>query len=145
MSSFAREMLDAAPGPIELDLDDLTAAIAACANSAQACTACADSSLAEDEVATLVLSIARCDDCADVCTATERLLSRPLHADKTVVHRLLRACVRECAICAEECERHAAYHKHCGICARACRLCEKACSDLLDDEAFAELQKLAGG
>lgn len=138
-------MLEAAPRSIELDLDDLVAAIEACANSVQACTACADSSLAEEDVTTLVESIARCDDCADVCTATERLLSRPLHADHVVTHRLLRACVRECTICAEECERHAEHHPHCGICARACRLCAKACDELLEGEAFAELEKLAGG
>lgn len=143
--SFAREMLDAAPRRIEFDLDDLTAAIEACANSAQTCTSCTDSSLAEEDVATMVDSIALCDECADVCTATERSLSRPLHADRVVLHRLLRACVRQCTVCAEECEKHAAHHRHHAICARACRACAKACSDLLEDEAFAELQKLAGG
>ena len=143
--SSAREMLEAAPGEIGFDLDDLTAAIEACANSSQTCTSCADSSLAEDDVATMVDCIAFCDDCADVCTAAERLLSRPLHVDRTVLHRLLRACVRECTVCAEECEKHAAHHRHCGICARVCRACAKACSDLLEDEVFAELQKLAGG
>jgi len=143
--SFAREMLDAAPGQIDLDLDDLTAAIEACANCSQTCTSCVDSSLAEEDVGTMVDSIAFCDDCADVCTATERLLSRPLHADRGVLHRLLRACVRECTVCAEECEKHAAHHRHHAICARVCRACAKACSDLLEDEAFAELQKLAGG
>lgn len=143
--SFAREMLDAAPGPIKLDPGDLTAAIEACANCSQACTSCADSSLAEEDVSTMAECIASCDDCADVCTATERLLSRPLHADRAVLHRLLRACVRECTVCAEECDKHAAHHRHCGICARVCRACAKACSDLLEDEAFAELQKLAGG
>jgi hypothetical protein len=101
--------------------------------------------LAEDDVATMVDCIAFCDDCADVCTATERILSRPLHADRVVVHRQLRACVRECTVCAAECERHAAHHPHCGICARACRACAKACSELLEDEAFKELEKLAGG
>ena len=143
--SFAREMLDAAPGPIELDRDALVAAIEACASSAQACTACADSSLAEDDVATMALSIALNSQCADVCTATERILSRPLHPDHVVMHRLLRACVRTCTTCAEECERHAAHHPHCGICARACRLCAKACGQLLEAEAFEELEKLAGG
>ena len=143
--SFAREMLDAAPGPIDLDRDALVAAIEACADSVQACTACADSSLAEEDVATMALSIALTEQCADVCGATERILSRPLHADQVVMHRLLRACVHTCTTCAEECERHAAHHAHCGICARACRLCAKACADLLEAEAFEELEKLAGG
>ncbi len=143
--SVAREMLEAAPRPVEFDLDDLVDAIEACATSTQACTSCADSSLAEDDVATMVDCIARCDDCADICQATERILSRPLHNDHVVVHRQLRACVRECTVCAEECERHAAHHPHCGICARACRACAKACDELLEDEAFKELEKLAGG
>jgi hypothetical protein len=52
---------------------------------------------------------------------------------------------REGHTCADECERHAAHHRHCGICARACRACAKACGELLDDEAFKELEKLAGG
>ena len=43
-----------APRPVEFDLDDLVDAIEACATSTQACTSCADSSLAEDDVATMV-------------------------------------------------------------------------------------------
>ena len=33
--------------------------------------------------------------------------------------------------CADECERHAAYHAHCRVCADVCRRCRKACDDLL--------------
>jgi hypothetical protein len=50
-----------------------------------------------------------------------------------------------CSDCAEECERHAAHHRHCAICAKACRACARACGELLEAEAFQELEKLAGG
>ena len=143
--SFAREMLDAAPGEVGLDPAQLAAAIEACADTAQACVACADSSLAEEDVAAMALSIALNNLCADICDATERTLSRPLHSEPRVTHRLLRACVQTCTDCAAECERHAAHHPHCGICARACRACAKACEDLLQAEDFEELEKLAGG
>ena len=89
--------------------------------------------------------IALCLTCADVCDLTARTLSRPAQSGHLVVHRLLEACVRACTSCAEECARHAEHHRHCAICAKACRSCEAACRALLNAEAFAELEKLAGG
>jgi hypothetical protein len=143
--SFAREMLDAAPGRIEFDPAAFAAAIEASGNAAQACVACSDYSLAEEDVATMALSVAFNERCADICTATERTLSRVLHAEQRIVHRLLRTCVQSCTECAAECERHAQHHPHCGICARACRACAKACEDLLAAEELVELEKLEGG
>ncbi len=143
--SYAREMLDAAPGEISLDADDVATCIDACLTCLQACTACADSDLAEDDFEVMRTCIALDADCADVCATTARLLSRPLHWDHVVVHQLLKACVRTCQSCAEECEKHAEHHRHCKICAQACRACERACTVLLEDEAFQELRKLAGG
>ena len=143
--TVARDMLDASPVPINLGVEGVVAAIEACMVSAQACTSCANSSLAEDDVAAMRRCIALCDDCTDVCTTTLRLLSRPFEADHVVTHRMLGACVRTCSDCAEECERHAAHHRHCAICAKACRACVRACGELLEAEAFQELQKLAGG
>jgi hypothetical protein len=143
--TVTREMLDAAPVPIELGAEAVAAAIEACMVTAQACTSCANSCLAEDDVAAMTRCIALCDDCADVCTATLRVLSRPFGADHRTTHRLLSACVRACANSAEECERHAAHHRHCAICAKACRACRAACAALLDAEAFAQMERLAGG
>jgi len=138
-------MLDAAPGPIPLGAEGVAAAIDACLNAMQTCTSCADSSLGEKDIAELRRCIALELECADVCGVTARTLSRPLQSDHYVVHRLLQACVRVCASCAEECARHAEHHRHCAICAKACRACERACAELLETEAFEELQKLAGG
>src|SRR6185312_16141109 len=121
-------MLEASPVQIDLGLDAVAAAVDACMISAQACTSCANSSLAEDDVAAMRRSIALCDDCADICTTTLRVLSRPFESDRVVTHRMLGACVRMCSDCA-----------------KACRACARACGELLEAEAFQELEKLAGG
>ena len=143
--SHARELLAAGPTPESLDPDELSAAIDACLESAQACTACADADIAEEDVAELRTCIGLCLDCADVCGATSRVLSRQTRYDEFLVHRLLQACLRACSSCADECDRHADHHEHCRICAEVCRECETACRRLLDSEAFQELQALAGG
>lgn len=138
-------MLEAAPTEVTLDIGELVVAIEACLEALQACTACADESLAEDDVKDLRVCIALCELCADTCTVTARALSRPSHRDHAVIHGLVRACLGTCTSCAEECERHAQHHRHCAICARTCRLCERACTELLETEALQQLQNLAGG
>jgi hypothetical protein len=143
--SFAREMLETSPATIEFEISAVATAIDGSMHAAQACTSCVDACLAEDDVAELRTCILLCVSCSDVCDMTARTLSRPAGADHLVLHRLLQACVRTCQKSAEECDRHAAHHRHCEVCARACRQCIQACSRLLDDQAFAELQKLAGG
>jgi hypothetical protein len=139
-----REMLDASPAGVPLGVAEVAAAIDACLNCVQSCTSCADADLVEADVAEMRVCIALCLGCADVCDLVARILSRPAQSDRVVVHRLLQACVRECALCAEECARHAEHHRHCAICAKVCRACEVACRALLDAEAFEELEKLAG-
>lgn len=140
-----REMLDASPEGVPFGVADTAAAIDACLRCVQSCTSCADADLMEDEVAEMRACIALCVNCADVCGVLARILSRPAQSDHVVVHRLLRACVRQCTLCAKECARHAEHHRHCALCAKACRACEVACEALLDAEAFEELEKLAGG
>jgi hypothetical protein len=142
--THTQEMLAASPAKVALDAADVAAAIDACLTCAQTCTACSDSDLAEDNVDAMRRCIALDQTCADVCTTVARVLSRPAHWDHIVVHRLLQACVQACTSCAEECAGHADHHRHCAICAKACRACAQACGTLLEDEAFAELQKLAG-
>ena len=140
-----REMLEASPAEIPLNLDDVAAAIDACLTCEQTCTSCADSDLAEKDVAEMSRCIALCLECADVCGLVARSLSRLARWDHVAIHRLLHACVRTCTNSAAECTRHAEHHRHCAICAKTCRACAHACSDLLEDDAFEELQKLAGG
>jgi hypothetical protein len=129
--SYAKQMLDTYPRDFNLDADVLVAAIAALSDCAQACTACADDCLSEQMVAELVKCIRLNLDCADVCTATLRVLSRQTEYDANLTRPLLEACVAACKSCGDECERHAQRHEHCRVCAEACRRCERACNDLL--------------
>ncbi len=139
-----REILDASPSGVPLGVTALATAIDACLDCFQACTSCADANLAEDNIDEMRTCIAACLNCADVCQLTARVLSRPAYSEQFVAHRLLQACVRTCTGSAEECARHADHHRHCAICEKVCRVCLRACSALLDAEAFKELQKLAG-
>jgi hypothetical protein len=79
----------------------------------------------------LVRCIRLCLDCADVCEATGRVVTRQTASDVGVVRAAVEACVVTCHACREECERHAQHHEHCRICAQVCSRCEQACNDLL--------------
>lgn len=126
------DMLDTNPAGLgTLDRDALARCISECERCAQACTACADACLSEQAVEALTLCVRLNLDCADVCDATARLLSRHTGHQTAIARAQLQACAVACAACAEECERHAEAHEHCRICAEACRGCESACRDLL--------------
>nr|MBA2579947.1 four-helix bundle copper-binding protein [Thermoleophilaceae bacterium] len=83
----------------------------------------------------LVSEMTKCvrldSDCADICTATSRVLSRQHEYDAKVTRSLLEACRQACKSCGHECELHAEMHEHCRLCAEACRRCEQACDELL--------------
>lgn len=102
--------------------------IEAAIDCAQTCTACADSCLAEPNVADLVTCIGLNLDCADVCAAVASIATRAAGERQQICPSLLEACVRACRRCAEECRRHAARHDHCRVCAEACDLCLEACA-----------------
>ena len=143
--SHAREMLDTHPGDFGFPAEELAAAIDACFASAQTCIACADACLAEEDVAGMRRCISLDHNCADLCLATGRVLSRQTDYEPLVTQAALAACVRACAASAEECEKHADHHDHCRICAENSRACVAACQALLADEAERELQDLRGG
>jgi hypothetical protein len=125
------EMLRTTPMPIGYDREALAACIDSCFECAQACTACADACLGEEMVADLRSCITIDLNCADICEATGRVLSRQTGYDAEVSRAALTACRDACRRCAEECERHADMHEHCRICAEVCRRCEQACDRLL--------------
>ena len=129
--SYARQLLDTYPRTFNVDASVLVATIDALSDCAQACTACADDDLSEQDVAELVKCIRLCLDCADVCTATVRVISRQSEYDANVTGALLEACATTCKSSGDECERHAHLHEHCRVCAEACRRCEQACRELL--------------
>jgi len=82
-------------------------------------------------VAELVTCIRTHLDCADVCEATGRVLSRHTSYDANLTRALLEACAAACKACGDECDSYAGMHEHCSVCAQACQRCEQACKDLI--------------
>ncbi len=128
----AQAMLETYPKTINLDRGLIAECIEACVACAQACTACADACLSEDMVTELTKCVRTNLDCADLCQAAGRVLSRHTGYDANLTRAALVACAQACKSCAEECERHASMHEHCRICAEVCRRCETACLALVN-------------
>jgi hypothetical protein len=130
--TVSAQMLESYPKDLgDIDRRKLQECIDACVECAQACTACADACLSEDMVAELTTCIRTNLDCADVCEATGRVLSRHTGYDANLTRAVLEACATACKACGDECASHAGMHEHCRICAEACRRCESACRELL--------------
>lgn len=126
------EMLQTYPKSMNLDRGLLAGAIETIVECSQACTACADACLSEDGVADLRKCVRSNLDCADICDATARVLSRHTGYDANISRALLEACIAACKACGDECEQHSSMHEHCRVCAEACRACETACQELLN-------------
>ena len=127
-----REMIRTNPSATSLNEAVLSECIHACFGCAQVCSACADACLGEKAVADLVQCIRLNLDCADICVATGRILSRQTAFPAEMVRAALQACAEACRLCGDECEQHAAHGmEHCRVCAESCRRCERACNDLL--------------
>lgn len=126
-----REMVQTYPAEINLDRDVIARTVAALIECSQACTACADACLSEEQVDPLRTCIRSNLDCADICETTARILSRHTGYDANITRAQLQACIQACRSCGEECRRHAQMHEHCRICADACQNCAQACQSLL--------------
>lgn len=132
MATMVKDMLRSYPADLGgVDREKLARCIDECISCAQACTACADACLSEKKVAELTKCIRTDLDCADICEATGRVLSRHTGYDFNITRAQLQACAVACKACADECETHAGTHDHCRVCAEACRRCEQACNDLV--------------
>ena len=131
--SSSRIIIRQHPGTVLVDAEVLAEAVDATLGCVQACTTCADACLGEpDGTADGTLDcVRRCQDCAQVCGTTATLLARAMSVDPVLLRRQLEACVAACRAGAEECERLAGVHAHCGTCAEACRTGEAACRRLL--------------
>lgn len=127
---ITQQILSQHPNPAG-NLDALVTCINACFECEQCCVSCADACLAEEQVGMLRRCIRLNLDCADVCGATGRILSRQTEPDLGLVRSQLEACRTACQVCAEECDRHAEKHEHCRTCADCCRRCAEACEQLL--------------
>jgi hypothetical protein len=131
--TVAEQMLDTYPRDFNVDKTLLARCIEACSRCAQACTACADDCLSErGQVESLVKCIRLNLDCADICEATGRVVSRQTEYYANVTRTQLEACIAVCKSCGDECELHAQHGmEHCRVCAEECRSCEQACNELL--------------
>lgn len=132
MPHHAKAMLDTYPRTINVDTELLAQTIDAVFECAQTCTACAAACLAEEHVKDMVKCIRLNLDCADVCQATGRVISRPVEYDAAISRAVLEACVQACKSCGDKCEAHGADMAHCRVCAESCRRCEQACRSLLE-------------
>jgi hypothetical protein len=131
-ATLSKEILEAHPSPAQIDREVLAACIDECLGCEQTCTACADGSVAEEDVSELRRSIRLCLDCADVCDATARVLTRQTEYVAETARAQVSSCRAMCEVCAEECERHADHHEHHRICAAECRRCIETCDAVLD-------------
>jgi hypothetical protein len=126
-------MLENYPAAINMDLRKLARTIDALSACSEACNACADACLSEGLVAELTKCIRTNMDCADICAATARVLSRHTGYDANISRTLLEACAMACQSGADECASHAEAHEHCRICSDACRDTQQACRDLVQN------------
>lgn len=124
------QMISKTPNTPAVDRNRLSTCIDLCAECSLTCVACADACLGEQDVANLRRCIRLNLDCADICDATARVISRLLDGDPAVLAAQLEACARACASCGAECRKHSNHHEHCAVCAEACRRCEAACREL---------------
>lgn len=87
--------------------------------------------MSEEDVAALAKCIRANLDCADVCAATARVISRQTEDDANVARSVLEACIAACRSCGDECSCHAEHMPHCEICAQSYRQCEQSCRQVL--------------
>jgi hypothetical protein len=132
VAEVARQMLDYYPRELKVDRGLFVRCIEACYDCAESCTQCADDCLGEESVQDLTSCIRLNLDCADICAATGRVVSRQTAVDANVTSAIVQACIAACRSCGDECELHAAHGmEHCRVCAEECRRCEQACQELL--------------
>jgi hypothetical protein len=131
--THAQQMVRTNPSSAAVDEATLVECIEACFDCAQACTACADACLGEENPKEMARCIRLDLDCADVCGAMGRILSRQTAFEPAMVRAALQACAEACRLCGEECEHHASEMsmEHCRACGEACRRCEAACNNVL--------------
>ena len=102
--------------------DDLSACLSACQAALQACQECAASDVQENDAKMMASCVLINLDCADMCEATIKALSRRSrhHGDFCAL------CEHLCRACAAECGKHDT--DHCRRCKDACLRCAAACA-----------------
>jgi hypothetical protein len=127
---MTKKMIQSHPLGAAFSADELENCITECFSCAQACTACADACLNEQEVSDLKRCIRLNLDCADICLATGRIMSRLGHISEQILREQLKTCMTACDFCGSECNSHQ-QHEHCKVCAEACYNCKDVCDSML--------------
>jgi hypothetical protein len=131
MTTRTQTAIDSHPAASSENLAALAKCIDACQRCLQACCNCADACLHEEHLQHLRFCIRTDLDCAEICAAVVKVLSRASRPHLETVRALLETCRIACHSCSLECLEHAQMHEHCRICAAACQNCEAACAALL--------------
>ena len=99
-----------------------------CDDCARACDECGAhcAKMVADGKKEHVLTMKTCQDCAILCSATSRILSR----DGPFFDTAGLACAQACKRCGDECEKYPS-DPVMKRCAAECRRCEKACLSML--------------
>ena len=112
-----------------VNVSDLAVALGALLECEPASTSCAMAMISEGEGT--AVAIRRALDCADVCQATLRVLSRASSSDANLLRALTQACIIACQGSSLECGRHAEHHEHCRIHSETAQQAAMALQDLL--------------
>ena len=102
---------------------ELVAAISALRDCEQVSNACA---MAMVEAGGMVLEVRRALDCADVCEAAERVLSRNQSPDPVVIAAVVDAAAVACEASSAACGAHADHHPHCRLHSASAARCAAA-------------------
>lgn len=129
---FVREMVFSHPKFIsEPRKDVLISCIQACFNCAQSCISCSDGCMSERDIEDLKPVIRLTNDCADICSATGKVLSRLNDPDYDLLRTQVQACITAARNTGALCTEHGRHHEHCRINAMSCRECETSCTEYL--------------
>lgn len=115
----------------DVDASELAACIELCQRCVATCTACADECLGQPDIAVFRRCIRLNLDCADVCSAIARLLSRRGQPETSTLRALLEAGTTICAAAANEAQKHGESHTHCKLTAEICLTCARSCDAAL--------------
>lgn len=107
----------------------MEACAAACADCQRSCDSCAAHclSMVADGHKDHRQTLQTCLDCADICAAADRIVSR----SGPFSDAICRACAEACDRCAKACEQFPD-DEHMAKCAKECRKCQRACEEMID-------------
>lgn len=125
--AFAQQSTSGKPTS-KMSHDYFEACARACSDCQRACDMCSThcAGLLSQGKKKHAVTLATCQDCADICATAAQIVSRggPFAA------LVCKSCADACDRCGEECEKFPD-DKHMKMCAEECRKCETACREMV--------------